>query len=155
MDDATLRKRLDEWYDLGTFATAEALALSWALAPTAAPSTEPTLTEFPRDLLDAVRERTQAEGPARSAALALLTTLDAVHEREDGWTEGHVLPESMRFVSGARRWHLRRLVGGTWHVITADGTLYPGHWPDVPCKSVEDAMQYSEQQRWRLNGHEG
>lgn len=143
MDDATLRKRLDEWHDIGALATEEALNLSGALAPTAATSSKPTLVEFPRDLLDAVRERAHAEGPVRVAALALLKALDDTREREDGWTEGFVLPESMRFVSGARRWHLRRLVDGTWHVIMADGTLYRGHWPDVPCKSVETAMQCS------------
>lgn len=67
------------------------------------------------------------------------------------WQPLHGLPPHAKFISSRKGKFLYRELpeqggrsGHWWQVITEDFTLYPGHWPDVSCSSLEEAKGYAD-----------
>lgn len=70
---------------------------------------------------------------------------DVLPEQEveqESWQSMTRLPPHARFISHAKGDFLYRERKGKWQVISigkADCTLYNGYWPDIPCKTAEEA----------------
>lgn len=92
MDDAELAARLREWSDRGVWATEEAAALARALCAGADSPADDALSEFPDDLLQAVREKARSSDPAVHAAAERLlrgvAVLREINERDRAYRTG-------------------------------------------------------------------